>query len=89
MPSYLHIFVHQESRKKKFWWKILLTSRTINDMAAATNVFSQNADKGFVNAVFHRCTVCLELRDSDQVEFLSSRVEQCETERCVRYQRRT
>ena len=45
-------------------------SRTTNDMAAVTNI-SQNADKGFVNAVFHRCTVCLELRYSDQVEFLT------------------
>ena len=49
----------------------------MNDMAAATNIF-QNADKVFVNPVFHHCTVCLELCDSDQVELLSSRVDQYE-----------
>lgn len=52
----------------------------MNNTEAATNIFVQNADKFFVNhlSVFHHITVYLELRDSDQVEVLSRRVEQCE-----------
>lgn len=37
----------------------------------------------------HLCTVYLELRDSDHVEFLSRRVEQFEKTLLVRYRRRT
>ena len=49
-------------------------------MAAATNIFVPNAEEFFLNVlfVFHQCTACLDLRNGDQAEFLSRRVEHYE-----------
>ena len=56
-------------------------------MAAATNFFVPNAEEFFLNilSVFHQCTACLDLRDGEQAEFLSRRVEQFEETLRVMY----
>ena len=60
-------------------------------MAAASNFFIPNAEEFFMNilSLFSQCTTCLEVRDGNQAEFLSRRVEQYEETLCVIYQRIT
>ena len=58
---------------------------------AADNFFIPNAEEFFANilSIFSQCTACLEVRDGDQAEFLSRRLEQYEETLRVMYQRIT
>ena len=69
-------------------WK--LCALTIN-MAAAMNFFIPNVEEFFetILSLFNQSNACLELRDGDQAEFLSSRLEQYEQTLRVMYQRLT
>ena len=58
-------------------------------MAAAMNFFIPNVEKFFqtILPLFNQSNACLELRDGDQAEFLSRRLEQYEQTLRVMYQR--
>ena len=47
---------------------------------AADNFFISNAEEFFAStlSIFSQCTACLDVRDGDQAELLSRRLEQCE-----------
>ena len=67
-------------------WK--LCALTIN-MAMAMNFFIPNVEEFFetILSLFNQSNACLELRDGDQAEFLSRRLEQYEQTLRVMYQR--
>ena len=53
--------------------------------------FIPNAEEFFASilSIFSQCTACLDVRDGDQAELLSRRLEQYEETSCVMYQRIT
>ena len=57
----------------------------------ADNFFIPNAEEFFAGIlpIFRQCTACLDVRDGDQAELLSRRLEQYEETLCVMYQRIT
>ena len=82
---------------KKDWWRArawlrgsLGTDRRRNNMAA-DNFFIPNAEEFFASilSIFSQCTACLDVREGDQAELLSRRLEQYEETLRVMYQRIT
>ena len=58
---------------------------------AADNLFIPNAEEFFAGilSIFRQCTACVDVRDGDQAELLSRRLEQYEETLRVMYQRIT
>ena len=58
---------------------------------AADNFFIPNAEEFFASilSIFSQCTACVDVRDDDQAELLSRRLEHCEETLRVMYQRIT
>ena len=58
---------------------------------AADNFFIHNAEEFFASimSIFSQCTACLDVRDGDQADLLSRRLEQYEETLRVIYQRIT
>ena len=97
LASYQMLFFMSILYTKKDWWWArawlpgsLGTDRRRNNMAG-NNFFIHNAEEFFVSilSIFSQCTACLDVRDGDQAELISWRLEQYEETLRVMYQRIT
>ena len=82
------VLVTTRFKKARAVWKL----RALKfNMAVAMNFFIPNVEEFFetILSLFNQSNGCLELRDGDQAEFLSRRLEQYEQTLRVMYQRLT